>query len=260
VTILSSTSYLIGSPGSATVSITDGPDLLIDSISAPAVAGHGVAIPIEAVTMNVGNSTAGPSLTYLYFSANKTIDGGDVFIGSISVPALVPGATYSGSLAFTIPAAPPDGSTWYILSKADAGLAVPETNEANNVKKFRAIKIGPDLTISKLTAPSSATAGSTINVTEVTKNDGATVGAAGASVTKLYLSVDKKLDASDVSLSSRNVPVLAANATSSFTHVVTLPKGTTGPRYILAVADATGLVVEAIETNNVKAKAITIVP
>jgi subtilase family serine protease len=94
----------------------------------------------------------------------------------------------------------------------------------------------------------------------VTVNNGG--GTAGGSITRIYLSADTSLDASDIRLTSRTVPSLVPNATASATGVsVTIPAGvTTGSKYFLAVADATNVVVEADETNNRRAVAVTIGP
>jgi subtilase family serine protease len=111
------------------------------------------------------------------------------------------------------------------------------------------VRVGPDLVVSALTAPSVAGAGAAFVVTETTRNLGG--GAAAASVTKIYLSPNTVLDASDVLLGSRAVPALAAGASSSATTSVTIPAGTApGGYYVLAQADGDGVVAETSEADN----------
>jgi hypothetical protein len=78
--------------------------------------------------------------------------------------------------------------------------------------------------------------------------------------TRLYLSLNTKLDASDVPLGpGRSVAVEAAGGTSTATTDVTVPSGTApGASYILAKADDGGVQAESKETNNVKARPFTV--
>ncbi len=75
-----------------------------------------------------------------------------------------------------------------MIAQADGASEVLETTETNNTKVSAAIKVGPDLIVSAMSAPASAAAGGTISVTDTTKNQGA--GTAGASSTGFYLSAN----------------------------------------------------------------------
>jgi subtilase family serine protease len=151
---------------------------------------------------------------------------------------------------------------WHLTHhrQADADGGVPgETSETNNLK-YRSIKIGPDLIVSTLSAPSSARRGSTTSVTDTTKNQGG--GAAGASTTKVYLSSNRTIGAGDQLLCTRDIPVLAFEGKSSGSPLsCTIAADTIpGDYYIIAKADANDEVPEFSEINNVKTKAIEIVP
>lgn len=256
-TVVSTANYSTAAPSSATVTISDGPNLLVSAVNAPASAGSGQTITVGATTANKGNGPAGAGRTRLYWSTNAVIDAADVAIGGLNVPGLGAGSASTGSLSYTIPAATARG-TYYIIARADVLGAVAETNETDN-DKAKKIVVAPDLKVASLTAPASAPKGSAINVTDVTQNQPAS-SAAPASKTSIYLSVDDKWDAADTLLSSRAVPGLAAGATSSFTHAFSLPAGVTGARYLIGRADSALAVVEYNEDNNNKAKAITITP
>jgi subtilase family serine protease len=133
---------------------------------------------------------------------------------------------------------------------------VLESAETNNVS-YGVTKVGPDLTVSGLTAPTSAVAGAMVSVTDTVKNAGG--GSAAASTTRIYLSANYTFEASDQPLGDRIVPALAPNATNAATLSVTIPPGTTpGVYYIIAVTDADGTVTETSEANNTRSLVIRI--
>jgi subtilase family serine protease len=252
VTLASSPAYLPGS-GPATVTITsdDSPaDLVVTSVTGPSVAGAGTTITLNDTTKNQGGGPSQTSATGFYLSKNLTIDAGDTNLGSRPVPQLAAGASDTAATPFAIPPTVATG-TYYVLAKADVGGTNPESNENNNVKMGSSIGIGPDLVISSLTNPNTAAPGSTISVSDTTKNQGG--GAAGSSVTYFYLSANVLYDATDVFLGNRAVGPLAAGAVDTVTTTLTIPAETVaGTYYILAKADATGFVPETQENNNVK--------
>ena len=240
-------------------SIKTGPDLIISTLTAPTTSGAGKTISVTDTTKNQGGCpTTVNTITRFYLSSNSAWDALDTPIGERTVLPLAAGAS-SGPVStnVTIPAGTVT-KTWYIIARADAGSAVTETIETNN-NKSKSIKIGPDLIVYSLSAPSSAARGLTISVTDTTKNSGG--GTAGTSTTKLYLSTNTTYDAGDTYLGERAVLSLSAGATSSGSTSVTIPSGiTTGTYYIIARADADGVVPEINENNNNKSKSITITP
>jgi subtilisin family serine protease len=236
-------------------SLMVGPDLDITALSAPTAAAAGQTIVVTDTTKNAGAGAVGPSLTYIYFSANGSIDSSEIPIGSRSVPALGAGESSSGSTTITIPEGTA-AKTWYLIAKADGEGILAETLETNNTFT-RTIYIGPDLAVTALSAPASAAAGQTISVSDTTKNKGAD--AAGPTLTEFYISTNSVLDASDILIGSRSVPALAAGESSSGTAAVTIPQGTAaGTWYIVAKADAGGAVAEIWETNNTFSRSIRI--
>jgi subtilase family serine protease len=234
-----------------------GPDLDITAFSAPASAGAGQTIAVTDTTKNQGGGLAGPSRTQFYLSADTTLDASDLLLGSRDVPTLAAAASSSGSTTVTIPQETVAGN-WYIIGAADAEGIVTETAETNNTY-FGAIKIGPDLTVSTMSAPSAGGAGQTIAITDTTKNQGG--GTSSPSRTQFFLSADASLGASDILLGSRDVPSLAAGASSSGSTTALIPAGTAaGSWYIIAKADGEGVVAESAETNNTYARLIKLGP
>lgn len=232
-----------------------GPDLVLQSLSAPASGGTDSTIVVTDTTQNSGGGPAAASVVRFYLSANSVLDSGDTLLnGSRGVGPLDPGASSSGSTTVTIPASMAPGS-YYIVAKADADGTVAETSETNNTYA-RLIVLGGDLALSAMTIPAKGGPGGVITISDTTMNLGA--GPVAASTTRFYLSTNSVLDAADIPLSARQVPSLAAGASSSGSTALTLPVVPTGPYYIIARADDDNGVVESRETNNTLARTIAI--
>jgi subtilase family serine protease/subtilisin family serine protease len=233
-----------------------GPDLDITAFAAPGTAGGGQTITISDTTKNQGGQTTDSSRTYFFLSADGTLSASDTWLGSRDLPSLGPGASHSGSVTVMIPAGTAVGN-WYIIAKADAEETVAEISETNNTY-VKLVQIGPDMTVAALTAPASAAAGQNVTITDTTKNQGGD--AAGPSRTRFYLSTDTALDASDILLGSRDVPLLPAGATSSGSTTVMIPQGTAVRTwYIIAKADGESVVAETLETNNTSPRAFKVI-
>jgi subtilase family serine protease len=235
--------------------IQTGPDLIVATVSAGSNGGAGLPLTVTDTTRNQGAGNADPSVTRFYLSSNGTLDAADSLLGSRSVASQAAGASSTANTTVTIPAGTATG-LYYLFAKADADGTVSETTETNNIS-YATLTVGPDLVMYALSAPSSGGAGTNITVNDTAKNQGA--GDAGASTTRFYLSTDSTVDASDVVLGARPVPLLAAGATNSAATTVMIPAGTAaGFYYLLAKADADSAVTETIETNNTTYAFITI--
>ena len=252
--------YHVGSPGSATVTLTSddvAPDLAVSALTGPAAAAAGVAIAVNETTKNQGTGEATASVTRYYLSANGSVDVADAVLGSRIVPTLAVGASSAATVTLTIPAATATG-TYYVIALADADAALGEIVESNNQRSF-VTRIGPDLQILSVTAPSTAAAGAAIVVGDTTKNKGA--GDAGASTTSFFLSANSTYEATDAALGSRGVPALGPGASQAAQTTVTIPAGTAaGTYYLIALADAANVVAELTETDNTNRATVHIGP
>ena len=78
--------------------------------------------------------------------------------------------------------------------------------------------------------------------------------------TRFFLSTNVSFDATDVELTgSRAVPALAPGASSTGSTLVTIPASTAPAYYyVIALADADGIVTEAQENNNAGARTIRV--
>jgi subtilase family serine protease len=138
--------------------------------------------------------------------------------------------------------------TYFVLAVADANGQVPESLETNNSRPG-VVYVGPDLTASNVKITGRTSPGATIAVTDRASNLGG--GAAPASTTSYYLSSNVALDAGDVFLGGRAVPVLAPGGAHTGSADVTLPAGLApGTYYLFAVADGPNAVPETKEYNN----------
>jgi subtilisin family serine protease len=117
------------------------PDLVTKKIVVPASAKAGNTINLTQKTKNIGGANAPPSVTFIYFSNNATLDPGDPLVGQRNVPLLAPGTANKGTVQVTIPTGTPTG-TRYFFVKSDGPGTVAESNENNNVKQ-KSIQIVP---------------------------------------------------------------------------------------------------------------------
>lgn len=234
-----------------------GPDLIVSALSAPASAGAGVPFSVTENTMNQGRAAAPETVTRFFLSTNVSFEPSDTPLQSRAVPALAAGTVSTATTTVTLPAATPDG-TYYLIARADGLDTLPEASETNNTRSFL-IRVGADLTVTSLTPPARAAAGTTIGITDITQNIGG--GAAPASVTAFYLSANTVLDAGDTRLApTRAVDPLAGGVSSTKTTTVRLPNVAAGTWYIFANADDERTVQETQEQNNVRFASILIGP
>ena len=239
-------------------------DLTVTAVAnPPAAAVSGNTFTATDSTANTGATAAPASTTRYYLSTDTGRSADDTLLGgSRAVPVLASGATSSGTAAVTIPAATPAG-TYRLLACADDTSAVAESEEANNCRASSGtIQVSPprpDLAVTSVNdPPTTVLSGASFPVTDITQNTGA--GAATASTTRYYLSLDAVRNAGDVLLAgSRAIPSLAAGASSTATVTVTAPAGTpAGAYYLLGCADDLAVVTESDETNNCRAAARTL--
>jgi len=118
-----------------------GPDLAIKLFSPPMIEAIGGAeITVMESTANMGNVTAGPSITRYYLSDDELIDPAtDTFIGERQVESLEPGMeSDGGERLFVLPSDLAEG-IYYMWGCADADDSVTEVYEYNNCLKNQVV-------------------------------------------------------------------------------------------------------------------------
>jgi hypothetical protein len=207
----------------------------------------------QNVTWNVAG-TAGAPVSAASVRILLSTDNGQTF------PTVLAASTPNdGAQSITVPS----------ISTTDARVKVEALGniffDISNVK-FNITPAGgqPNLKIKTLaTVPGGGyvVSGAAANIKDITQNAG--TGASAISHTKFYWSLNKTFDGGDTLLTptgGREVPVLAAGATSQVTTAVGIPPGGTGTYYLIAVADANNTNAETIESDNTKAAKIYIGP
>ena len=189
--------------------------------------------------------------------------GGSAAAGSdyVAVPA---SATIPADAAeVTIPVVPIDDT---LVENNETVTLTLRTGGGYNVgsPSFASITIvsddlAPDLTVTALTAPTKAAAGTSIQVTDTLKNQG--TGAAARSQTRFLLSRDALLDGSDAVIGTRTIDELGVGLVSTATTPVTLPESlSAGSYFLFARADAPEELLELSEFNNIRATTVAIGP
>ncbi|MCY2955084.1 MAG: hypothetical protein NTU53_24415 [Planctomycetota bacterium] len=231
------------------------PDLVVQSISAPAVGTPGQAIWVSWVARNDGTATAGGVIwDYVYLSTDTTLSGDDTYLNNdvLSRSAAAGGGTYSAGATVTLPTNLPSGP-YYLLVQLDHGNGVGESNESNNVGSL-AIQLGvpPDLTVTAAAGPAQADWGQSVNFTWTVSN----VGEGSASLgwtDRVYLSNSNTLDGSAVyvgSLAHSEALGAGAQYDAAASFVIPVSVGV-GQKYILIQTDFGGTQGESNENNNV---------
>jgi len=212
------------------------------------------------VAMEVGQTTAtltvrrsdptDAPLTVKYAVGGTATPGSDYVLltGSVTIPAGAATATI-GVTAIDDTLPEPDETVIVTLSH-DPEYIVGTSGRATVT--IVSDEVPPDLIVAAISAPSTVGSPSAFTVTDTTSNQGG--GAASASTTSFYLSSDSLFGGGDVLLGSRPIPGLASGASSSGSTVLTIPAGTaSGLYYLLARADADGVIQEGQEANNTTA-------
>ncbi len=126
--------YLVGSPGSATVTVISDeapPDLVVSALSIPPTVSTLTAFTVTDTTANQGGGQAESSTTRFYLSTDALVGAGDIVLGSRAISPIAPGAINSGATTLSLPPGTLAG-TYFVIARADADGVVGEGQEGNN--------------------------------------------------------------------------------------------------------------------------------
>ncbi|ABS27729.1 CARDB domain-containing protein [Anaeromyxobacter sp. Fw109-5] len=251
-----------------------GLNLAMSSVNGPTAGIVGGAIVIdESVTATgAGAATTGFNVG-IFLSTDAVITPSDTLLAYRWVPGLAPGQSSPSSTTTTIPLGLPPG-TYFVGAIADdfpvaayeeatdsyytVQDLVPEADASDNALAGNTIVVtGPDLSITALTVPSTAIAGSSVTVQNTVAATGAHAG--GFSVS-FYLSTDPVITTADTYVGGRWVASLAPGAATAASTVAYLPlELPAGPYYFGALVDPAGQVPESDETNNARGAGVVTV-
>lgn len=239
------------------ISVSNGPDLIIQNQFAPTTAAIGSNITTSFRVRNQGIGNSGANMAKIYLSTDISFSTNDILLDSININSLT-GSIYADvSKSILVPNTTAAGA-YYLIFRADANNQINETSEANN-NAIKSINIGslPDLVPQNLTAPTSAIIGTNISVGCRVSNTGTS--AAAASVVKFYLSTNITYDVLDTYLGMQNVTAISMGNNNTITQSVTLPNNiTAGNYYLVFRVDADVQINELNESNNNSARSINI--
>ncbi|WP_168215735.1 CARDB domain-containing protein [Roseimaritima ulvae] len=240
---------------------TDAADLVVDSVVAPATALSGETLSVSWQVSNAGTRRTPVSLwtDRVWLSTDTTVGPDDLMIGSIRrTERLDAGASYSRTLNYELDV-DLEGD-FYVVVQTDFGNAVAEgAFEGNNENRSAApiaisLNPTPDLVVTSITAPSTASSGRTFDLSWTVQNTGPGT-AEGNWFDSVYLSLDPIFDrATDISIGyvDRSTPVAPSGSyTSSGT--VSVPAALGGRFFVIVVADSTDRLYERNgESNNAR--------
>ncbi|WP_049876387.1 CARDB domain-containing protein [Sorangium cellulosum] len=247
----SSTQELIETNNTNTSSVFGvgyGPDL-IASASGPSTAAPGSGFDAIVTVCNQGTTPSGGTSVEVLLSSDGTVTPSDIHVGNGWVPGLSPGQCESITVAAGAYA--PDGA-YHLGAIVDLNGPVQELIETNNAAagELMAIGYGPDLVVSAVSGPPSATQGSLFDASVTVCNEG-TAPSYGTMV-EVRLSADATITTADFLAGGAWVPSLGAGQCESL--IVAADTYVPVDTYTLgAIVDAYGEVPELLDGNNATA-------
>ncbi|MFC6020757.1 CARDB domain-containing protein [Plantactinospora solaniradicis] len=218
------------------------PDLVVNAASwTPASPNEATAVTLSATVQNVGSAAAGA--TTVNFSLAGTV------VGSAPVGALAAGA--STTVSFNAGTRPM--GSYSVSAVVDPTNTVVEQNNGNNSFTAATPLVvtqapGPDLQVLSISSnPPNPAVGAAVTFTVAVNNRG-TAATGATTVTRLTVG--------STTLNT-NTPSIAAGATSNVA-ISGSWTATSGGATITATADATGVVAETNEANNVRTQSIVV--
>jgi subtilase family serine protease len=250
------------------------PNLTVAINASPSQAPTGSQVSLTWTVTNTGSVPAyGPWEDAVYLSSDQGLDFTDTYLGGLSTGdvgagagdlgamPLAPGATYTVTRTFTIPANAGNGPR-YLLVKTDGGSyyyhpgVQIETNENDNIAAA-AIAVGaPDLIVSTASgSAATANAGDAMTVSWTVTNQDSLISTATSWNDRVYLSNDATLDASDALLLTQfhdgSTPLGPGRTYSISNASINIPSSASlGSRFLIIRADADSSQSETDETNN----------
>jgi subtilase family serine protease len=226
------------------ISLPPTPDLIVTGITAPIIAQSGRSVVVQWQLTNQGHApVSGPFTESIFLSSDSTI-GNDQFFGAYTFNgSIAPGQTITRSQTIQLPNI--YEGTYRVVIVTDSGSQVFEnTWEDNNASIDDADLIisqspYPNLVVSSITAPPTASSEQNIDLEWVVSNIGQASTSALGWMDRVYLSSDATFDSTDTLLTTvPNASFLAAGDSYSQTATIRLPQGLQGQYHFVIATDA----------------------
>ncbi|MBK7932130.1 MAG: PD40 domain-containing protein [Acidobacteria bacterium] len=237
-------------------------DLQVASTVAPAEVDTDAAFAMEWTTTNAGNKAAGTFSERVYFSPDNQVGGGDVLLGTFSLPGgLAVGASVNRIQNVTIPtSAIATTGNYFVYVQTDSSTNINEGENEGNNTRFQAVFVRrllrPDLTITNIQAPNAAFFDQTIQVQWTVTNSG--LGPTNASNWKDRVSMNTTGSPGGTLIDVNSISALAPGESYIASATVKVPRGYNGSYQIVVYTDIQGVLNEESTTNNKLTRPITI--
>jgi|GEM_PF-3206786 len=241
-----------------------GPDLVLNSATAPTFAALGETILVSWTVKNQSDYTALANWYDTVFISNDPFLNSDdvplinLALGATATP-LVGGDSYTVTQNITIPN---DKGGSYLLFAANTYGEQGEANKTNNVlAKPITLSGGPNLVLTNATSPTAVEPGEIFSVSWTVQNQ-SSFSAPADWYDYIYLSTDDVLDDGDTFVTAANNTPLVAGASYTATQNITLPSITSGNNsnyYLLFAANRYKGQAETNGSDNILAKPISLV-
>jgi hypothetical protein len=226
-----------GSPAPGPAPSGAGADLVVSTLAASGTVRPGATITVAATIGNVGDASAGATVTRFFLSPAPSLAAGARLLAEQPLGSLPGGASEAASRAVSLPADLGDGA-YYLVAATDASGVVAEANEANNTAAIglTVAQSSPagDLVVAALTAQGPAAPGGRIAVECTVENRG------GVRIKspRLHLFLAAGPAAGDTLLKTRLMQTLAPGGRAVLRLTVGIPDDTpAGPGQLVAVLD-----------------------
>ena len=215
--------------------------------------GQVITVPVEV--RNLGPVAAPASEAAVFLSTDGTLDPADVEIGRVPVAAIGAEQTLALDVDNTIPAGTA-AANYRILLEVDAGMAVTEEDETNNVSASATLfPTASDFTLTAVVPPAAAAPLGTMGIDLTVDNLGLPY--TGIVDVTVKLSPDPINDVTDPVLAT--VPVTLTGQPSEVVNVtVDVPDVQSGLYFVVGFVDPADQIRELAEGNNILASAVPV--
>ncbi|HYX92683.1 MAG TPA: putative Ig domain-containing protein [Myxococcaceae bacterium] len=245
-------------PSNHFVEIGAPPDLQLTGVSLDDTGYAGLPMPVVARLSNSGALTARGVRARFYLSTDSKLDALDIPLGDTE-PLDIDGADEAlASATLAIPTGTNPGE-YLLLGKVDPDDAIAEGNEDDNLLPPLVVRVGPptpDLLITGISGPSTASKGAVLTVQRTVQNAGNVPASQPFPIT-WFVSENPVVTPSDVEIGKGMIAGLAAGAADSAQVQVRLPEGLAAGKYWIgacvdydSLTPPPGVIPEISEVNN----------
>ena len=241
------------------ISLSDTPDLVLESIDAPNEGISGQSVEVTWTVSNQGAATNGRWRDVFYLSRDQVFDrNSDTYLGFVEHrDGLAAGETYTETTYLNLPAG--TSGPFYIYAVTDSSDRLYERNGENNNYTYdpQAVEVSlpppADLVAGTITIPVNGVPGQDATIEYTVENQG-DFPAEGSWTDSIYLSADGQWDINDLLFAQVQVSD-SVNTGDSYTKTVTapLPGVVPGDYQVIIRSDVRNTIVEADDANNLGA-------